>query len=150
MYKVIGSDGKEHGPADMETLQSWVRAGNVTPNTVLIDLNTGQQLQARQLLPLQPMFGMSATPSPPTPPLGAAPPANAPSVAMLSDVPRPTPASSVYTETRRNDSWAQNAAIIWLLLLFCTPIGLLLAWAHPRWSVGSKLAISNYSVILSQ
>ncbi len=57
MYKVIGPDNKEY-PADLPTLEAWARAGNIAANTPLVDMNTGQRLQAGQLLPLQPLFGM--------------------------------------------------------------------------------------------
>jgi hypothetical protein len=40
-YYVIAQDGNRYGPADIPTLQQWVREGRIAPNTTLEDEVTG-------------------------------------------------------------------------------------------------------------
>jgi hypothetical protein len=45
-YFVLGSDGKEYGPADVDTLKLWVADGRLAPTTQLRDASTGQIMPA--------------------------------------------------------------------------------------------------------
>ena len=45
-YFVIGSDGNEYGPVEMDTLKTWVAENRVLPTTILKDAATGQSGQA--------------------------------------------------------------------------------------------------------
>ena len=41
-YLVVGPDGKEYGPASVDTLKQWVAENRLLPTTQLRDFNTGQ------------------------------------------------------------------------------------------------------------
>lgn len=62
-YYVIAQDGNRYGPADIPTLQQWVREGRIAPNTTLEDEFTGTQIRASLLPELSHLF-----PSQPVPP----------------------------------------------------------------------------------
>lgn len=62
-YYVIAHDGNRYGPADIETLQQWVREGRIAPNTTLEDEFTGTQIRASLLPELSHLF--AAVPPPP-------------------------------------------------------------------------------------
>lgn len=61
-YYVIAHDGNRYGPADIETLQQWVREGRVAPNTTLEDEFTGTQVRASLLPELSHLFPPTAPP----------------------------------------------------------------------------------------
>ncbi|GBC95074.1 hypothetical protein HRbin16_00861 [bacterium HR16] len=61
-YYVIAHDGNRYGPADIETLQQWVREGRVAPNTTLEDEFTGTQVRASLLPELSHLFPSTAPP----------------------------------------------------------------------------------------
>lgn len=63
-YYVIAHDGNRYGPADIATLQQWVREGRIAPNTLLEDEFTGTQIQASLLPELSYLF--AAMPPPDT------------------------------------------------------------------------------------
>ncbi len=48
-YMVIGSDGKEYGPATVDTLKQWVTEGRLTPESPLKDFGSGESLSAGQV-----------------------------------------------------------------------------------------------------
>jgi hypothetical protein len=64
-YYVIAHDGNRYGPADISTLQQWVREGRIAPNTTLEDEFTGTQIRASLLPELSYLF-----PNQPPPPTG--------------------------------------------------------------------------------
>lgn len=79
-YYVIAHDGKRYGPADVETLQQWVREGRIAPNTTLEDEFTGTQIRASLLPELSHLFpsvspppGGSVGQPPPMPRAGGTP-----------------------------------------------------------------------------
>lgn len=55
-YFVIAQDGNRYGPADIATLQQWVREGRIAPNTTLEDEFTGTQIRASLLPELSYLF----------------------------------------------------------------------------------------------
>lgn len=61
-YYVIAHDGNRYGPADIETLQQWVREGRVAPNTTLEDEFTGTQMRASLLPELSHLFPSEMVP----------------------------------------------------------------------------------------
>lgn len=86
-YFVIALDGNRHGPADIPTLQQWVREGRVAPNTVLEDEFTGTQIRASLLPELSHLFPQSAAPpqyqAPPAPMVGGGPSSQATTALVL-------------------------------------------------------------------
>ncbi|MEJ5251188.1 MAG: DUF4190 domain-containing protein [Armatimonadota bacterium] len=67
-YYVIAHDGNRYGPADIATLQQWVREGRIAPNTTLEDEVTGTQIRASLLPELSHLFPQGAAPPPPQAP----------------------------------------------------------------------------------
>lgn len=57
-FYVISSDGRKFGPADVQTLNQWVRENRLNRDTMLENADTGQQLHARDVPGLQ--FGAAA------------------------------------------------------------------------------------------
>lgn len=86
-YYVIAHDGNRYGPADIATLQQWVREGRIVPNTVLEDEFTGTQVRASLLPELSHLFPQSAPPppyqAPPTPVVGGGPSSQATTALVL-------------------------------------------------------------------
>ncbi|MEX2243717.1 MAG: hypothetical protein WD716_07720 [Fimbriimonadaceae bacterium] len=52
-FYVISSDGRKFGPADVQTLNQWVRENRLNRDTMLENADTGQQLHARDVPGLQ-------------------------------------------------------------------------------------------------
>ncbi|MCL6475191.1 MAG: DUF4190 domain-containing protein [Firmicutes bacterium] len=61
-YYVIAQDGNRYGPADIPTLQQWVREGRIAPNTTLEDEFTGTQIRASLLPELSHLFPSQTVP----------------------------------------------------------------------------------------
>jgi len=61
-YYVIAQDGDRYGPADIPTLQQWVREGRIAPNTTLEDEVTGTQIRASLLPELSRLFPSQSVP----------------------------------------------------------------------------------------
>jgi hypothetical protein len=61
-YYVIAQDGNRYGPADIPTLQQWVREGRIAPNTTLEDEVTGTQIRASLLPELSHLFPSQSVP----------------------------------------------------------------------------------------
>ena len=57
-YFVIGSDGNRYGPADVATLNGWIREGRLTPQSLLEEEGSGMRLAASGIPSLS--FGSSA------------------------------------------------------------------------------------------
>jgi hypothetical protein len=62
-YYVIAQDGNRYGPADIPTLQQWVREGRIAPNTTLEDEVTGTQIRASLLPELSHLFPSQPSPA---------------------------------------------------------------------------------------
>ncbi|GIV15566.1 MAG: hypothetical protein KatS3mg022_1001 [Armatimonadota bacterium] len=99
-YYVIAHDGNRYGPADVETLQQWVREGRIAPNTTLEDEYTGTQIRANLVPELSHLF--AAMPPPP---------------AYTVRQPPPTPRS---TGTPSGEATA--ALVFGILGLICCPV----------------------------
>src|SRR5690242_14212687 len=67
-YMVIGSDGKEYGPAGVDVLKQWAADKRLLPTSQLRDFQTGQLLYASALTEVFP----PAIPAPSVPPAGGA------------------------------------------------------------------------------
>jgi len=63
-YMVIGSDGKEYGPAGIDVLKQWAADKRLLPTTQLRDFQTGQTLYASALTEI---FPPAVTPTGPPP-----------------------------------------------------------------------------------
>lgn len=80
-YTVIGADGKEYGPMDLETLQDMVRDDRVGAMTRVHDSTTKEWHEARQIEELSQLFPEeqpAAVEEPAAPPVLGAPEAAAP------------------------------------------------------------------------
>src|SRR5206468_10133880 len=78
-YFVVAADGKEYGPADLETLRQWVREGRVVHGTHIKQAGGGVQYAGKmaELVDLFPPKDMAASAPgqpPPTQPLPSAVP----------------------------------------------------------------------------
>lgn len=86
-YYVIAHDGNRYGPADIATLQQWVREGRIAPNTTLEDEVTGTQIRASLLPELSHLFPQGAAPpptqAPPVPMAGGGPSSQATTALVL-------------------------------------------------------------------
>jgi TM2 domain-containing membrane protein YozV len=67
MYIVIAPDGKEHGPVDFATLQTWARNGNITPAFKVVDPIDGMTKVATDLPEISQLFPPAPTPTPQPP-----------------------------------------------------------------------------------
>ena len=63
-YMVVAPDGKEYGPADIDTLKQWASQNRLQPMSKLRDFNTGQIIFASSLKDVFPQ----QQPQPPTGP----------------------------------------------------------------------------------
>ena len=61
-YYVIAHDGNRYGPADISTLQQWVREGRIVANTTLEDEFTGTKIRASLLPELSHLFPSTGAP----------------------------------------------------------------------------------------
>jgi len=84
-YYVIAHDGNRYGPADIATLQQWVREGRIAPNTTLEDEFTGTQIRASLLPELSYLFPNQPPPAAgePAPPSVVGGPASGQAVTAL-------------------------------------------------------------------
>ncbi len=57
-YKVIGSDGNEYGPVDVDTLRQWVAEGRIGQSTQMKDADTGRAFLAGSLTWLFPVANL--------------------------------------------------------------------------------------------
>jgi hypothetical protein len=67
-YKILGTDGKEYGPVNLEQLQGWLKEGRVTSATQILrsDVNAWHPAPSYTELGLSatPSVGAEATPAP--------------------------------------------------------------------------------------
>lgn len=71
MYKVVGSDGLEYGPADINTLREWISQGRLLPSTVVVDTVSGHRSLATDFPLIADLFvsaGVSSQQPPQQPP----------------------------------------------------------------------------------
>lgn len=69
-YVVVGLDGKEYGPVDLDTLKSWAVGQRVTPQTVIKDITSNTSGPAAQIPGL---FPPPVAPGQPPPPAASYP-----------------------------------------------------------------------------
>jgi TM2 domain-containing membrane protein YozV len=70
VYKIIGPDGQEYGPVELEVISQWIREGRVQPNNSVIDPIYGTARPAIQIPELESVFNSL----PPQSQFGAQPP----------------------------------------------------------------------------
>jgi uncharacterized RDD family membrane protein YckC len=63
-YKIIGGDGREYGPVNLEELKAWIRDGRVGRQTQVWRSDMGSWLAASQYQELQPEIGTVRATSP--------------------------------------------------------------------------------------
>ncbi len=71
-YLVVGPDGQEYGPANLDTLKQWVTENRLGPQSMLKDFQTGQMVAASAVPGLFPAPVM-APPGPGGNPMSAGP-----------------------------------------------------------------------------
>jgi hypothetical protein len=143
-YMVIGPDGAEYGPANVDTLRSWVGEGRLTSDSQLKNFATGQ-IMAANTVP-----GLFATMPPQAAPAAAAP---------YAHVPPPT-GSAAYPRTTGNgghfDS-IESSGVFWGIVARCAAalvlffvfhgIGMVFAVYAMVYAFQLKSAGSKYGVI---
>ncbi len=56
MYKIIGPDGTEYGPVELDVISQWIREGRVLPTSSVIDPIYGTARPAIQIPELESVF----------------------------------------------------------------------------------------------
>lgn len=56
VYSIVGPDGKEYGPVDINGLIQWVKEGRVAPGTQVVEHATMRRFLAKDLAELAPLF----------------------------------------------------------------------------------------------
>jgi len=87
MWKIIGADGTEYGPATVETLRQWLAEGRVNAQTKVAAEGSGDWKFFASVPELAALLPPPPTPPPPPPPIPfqsfpAAPPAKTNSLAL--------------------------------------------------------------------
>jgi hypothetical protein len=80
-YFVIGQDGQQYGPANLQTLEGWAAENRLSPTTILKDAANGQTLPASSVLKAfgaPPVGAPPVNPMPPQNPMAGAPGAQSP------------------------------------------------------------------------
>lgn len=73
MYKIIGADGREYGPATLEQMRQWIREGRVNAQTSVLRAG-GDWRPASEMPELAAAFFAPSPPTPaPLPPRGVSP-----------------------------------------------------------------------------
>jgi len=85
MYKIIGVDGKEYGPATVEQVQSWIRQGRVNAQTKIQGPNSADWQPAADFIEFRSLL------LPPDPPPGVVSPPALPPSFSTSPAPAPAP-----------------------------------------------------------
>jgi len=62
MYKIIGVDGKEYGPASMDQLRDWVAQGRINAQTRIIPAEGGDWKSAAEIPELAPLLKPTGAP----------------------------------------------------------------------------------------
>ena len=65
-YRIIGDDGREYGPADLDTLRQWAAQGRVSPLTMVKRSDAGRWAHAENCAELEGCLPKAA-PQPPAP-----------------------------------------------------------------------------------
>lgn len=91
-YYVLGAGGAKYGPADSDTLNTWIAAGRIAPETLIEDAGSGVKMPARAVPGLTfvavPQSRAPAS-APPTPAPLTSPHVTAPAPALHSTYARP-------------------------------------------------------------
>ena len=123
-YFVVGEDGQKYGPADVNTLNLWIKEGRILGQTVLEDQSTGFQSPASAVPGLQ--FPVAAPPPAGPPPPSAGPYQNPPIYqAPNNQYSRPYSQPTYSTSSQSNSTimLAFGAAVLSPILSFFLPIG---------------------------
>ncbi|MFM9873819.1 MAG: hypothetical protein ACKVQS_10190 [Fimbriimonadaceae bacterium] len=136
-YMVIGPDGAEYGPANVDTLKVWVSEGRLTADSQLKNFATGQMMVANSV-----------------PGLFAAVPSEVP----YAHVPPPT-APAAYPRTTGNGFFdsIESSGVFWGIVARCAAalilffvfhgLGMIFAIYAMVYAVQLKSAGSKYGVI---
>ncbi len=91
MYKIIGVDGKEYGPASLDQIKEWIRQGRVNAHTLIQPSGSADWKAAGEIPEIQPLLGSAVpaatVPGPALPPaIGTPVPARQQGLAITSFV----------------------------------------------------------------
>jgi hypothetical protein len=119
-YMVLAADGKEYGPASVETLKEWIADNRLDGSTSLRDVQTGETVKASDVPGLfsTPPMTASARPAPtPGPPPASIP---QPPAGTWSQPPAPSYPRAGYTVPGRVDGGSGDIwrAVIYAVLAF--------------------------------
>ncbi len=78
MYSIIGADGNQYGPVEIQILVQWAREGRVVSDTTVMDHSTGRRFLACDLPELAALFSPANAAQGYSPGVGQAPPTQAP------------------------------------------------------------------------
>ncbi len=120
-YLVLAADGKEYGPASIDTLKQWIVEERLAPNSQLRDFTTGQLVLASSVADLfPPQPASSATPPPMTQW------SQAPSTANYV---RPALPGSTHGDTGMGDVWGAiiRSGLAIVFFFFLHGIGIIFA-----------------------
>ena len=64
MYRIIGTDGREYGPATPDQVRGWITEGRVNAQTMLLAEGTAQWKPLAEYLEFAPMLARTISPMP--------------------------------------------------------------------------------------
>ena len=73
MYRIIGADGREYGPATADQVRGWITEGRVDAQTRALAEGTAQWRQITEYSEFAPMFARATQPLPAPGPISIAP-----------------------------------------------------------------------------
>lgn len=73
MYKILGSDGKEYGPINLEVLRQWLAEGRADRHTKVLPEGSTEWKTVAELPELASVLPAPPAPSPPPGPISLAP-----------------------------------------------------------------------------
>jgi hypothetical protein len=118
-YFVVGLDGQQYGPANLQTLEGWAAENRIMPTTILKDAVNGQTLPASSVLKAF-MPQATAPPAAAMPPqgtTGGAPGAQSPYLRPNAPNPNWNAPPGQYQQQTRND--AADKALLTGVLIRC-------------------------------
>jgi hypothetical protein len=86
MYKIIGADGREYGPATAEQLREWVKEGRVNAQTGVLAEGAAQWKPLSDYLEFAPMLARTIPPLPTPGPISITPTPRANTMAVMGMV----------------------------------------------------------------
>jgi hypothetical protein len=86
MYKLIGADGREYGPATAEQVREWIKEGRVNAQTSILVEGAVQWKPLQEYLEFAPLLARTVPPLPAPGPISITPTPRANSMAVMGMV----------------------------------------------------------------